>query len=77
MYIKRKALIRLQFKRGKAKKRLGSSVESCQVQKQIFWPAQQAWEKTSNASPLPNFVKMAKFDNFSPKIAKFFGVFTF
>ena len=37
----------------------------------VFWAALEAWDQTPKVSPLSKLVKMAKFDGFLRKIAKF------
>ena len=56
--------LKFQYILGKAKERPGSSVLYYQARQKCFWAALEAWEQTRKASPLPNLVKMAKFDDF-------------
>ena len=74
MYIKRNKLLKFQFLLGSLKKLLGNSVLYYQARKKGFWTDSEAWKLMSNALPLSNWVKMAKFDDFL-KIAEFFTVF--
>ena len=75
MYIKRNKLLRFQFLLGSLKKLLGNSVLYYQAWEKGFWVDSEAWKLMSNALPLSNWVKMAKFDDFLTKIAEFFTVF--
>ena len=64
-----------QFLLGSLKKQLGSSVSYYQVTGKDFWADSEAWKLASKALPSSNWVKMAKFDDFSTKIAEFFVFF--
>ena len=75
MYIKRNKLLKFQFLLGSLKKLLGNSVSYYQARGKGFWADSEAWKLMSNALPLSNWVKMAKFDDFLTKIAEFFTVF--
>ena len=75
MYIKRNKLLKFQFLLGSLKKLLGNSVLYYQARRKGFWADSEAWKLISNALPLSNCVKMAKFDDFLTKIAEFFTVF--
>ena len=72
MYIKRNKLLKFQFLLGSLKKLLGKSISYYQAREKGFWADSKAWKLMSNALPLPNWVKMAKFDDFLTKIAEFF-----
>ena len=71
MYIKEYQGLKFQLILGKARKRPGSSVLYYQARETSFWAALKARDQTPKASPFSNLVKMAKFDGFLTKIAKF------
>ena len=75
MYIKRNRSLKFQFLLGSLKKLLGNSISYYQAREKGFWADLEAWKLISNALPSSNWVKMAKFDDFSTKIAVFFANF--